>query len=240
MADGQAEYSAERGAAFSRASAGLTVSSLGIGVAGATNLAQHLDLRLFGDYTNLTHRYTRSRFQIALNVGLANAGAAVDFYPMARFPLRISPGFLYFNENRVTAELHAEPGATLTMNNVEYASDGSDPVHGTGRLYLGGAGFMATTGLGRIVSHTHKRFTFPFEAGVLFIPTPSAQFNLLGSVCDATRPSLCQPAAQFPAFEQNRIAQLATWNRRLGPFHIYPIVKGGVSYSFPLRRRAAY
>ena len=57
MADGQAEYSAERGAAFSRASAGLTVSSLGIGVAGATNLAQHLDLRLFGDYTNLTHRW---------------------------------------------------------------------------------------------------------------------------------------------------------------------------------------
>jgi hypothetical protein len=237
---GQTVYSARRGSAFSRLSTGLAVSSLGIGIQAATNLGPRSDLRGFGNYTNLTHRYTQSGFQIALNVGMANAGAMLDFYPLHRFPLRFSPGFLYLNQNRVAAELRARQNATFTINNVDYASDNTDPVHGTGRLLLGGSGLMLTTGLGRFVSHDHKRFTFPFEAGVAFINTPVAQFNLLGHVCDVNNPGFCQSAAQFPTFAQNLAAQLASWNRRVSPFHIYPILQGGFSYSFTLRRRGVY
>ena len=234
---GQAEYSAERGNSFSRIALGATVSSLGIGLQAATNAAPRLDLRLFGNYTNLTHNYTRSGFHIGLNVGMANAGVEADFYPVRRLPLRISPGFLYFNQNRVAARLHATPGATFTINNVDYASDDADPVYGTGRLRLGGGGFMATAGFGRIVSHTPKRFTFPFEAGVAFINRPIAEFNLLGEVCSESGTRFCEPAAQFPTFAANLAAQVASWNRRVAPFHIYPIVQGGVAYSFSLRRR---
>src|SRR5215469_7178287 len=166
---GQAEYSAERGGAFSRFASGITVSTLGIGVHAGTNLSPRVDLRLFGNYTNFTYGYTQSGFRISLNIGMGNAGAMADFYPLHRFPLRFSPGLLYFNDNRVAAQLHAEPGATFTINNVDYASDTADPVHGTGRLTLAGSGFMVTAGLGRIVSRTRKRFTFPFEGGVAFI-----------------------------------------------------------------------
>lgn len=233
---GQVEYSAERGMAFSRMVLGGTVSSLGTGVALGTNLGPRLDLRLFGNYTNLTHNFSNSGFRIALNVGMANTGAMVDFYPLHRFPLRLSPGFLYFNSNRVAANLRAEQFATFTLNNVDYASDPTNPVHGTGRLLLGGAGFMATTGLGHYVSHSRKRFTFPFEAGVVFINKPVAQFNLFGNVCDVNR-RFCQPAAQFPTFSTNLAAQVASWNKRVAPFHVYPILQGGVAYSFNLRRR---
>lgn len=234
---GQAEFSAERSQPFSRFATGFIVSSLGIGVHAGTNLGPRLDLRLFGNYTNLTHNYTQSGFHIGLNVGMANAGAMVDLYPLRRFPLRLSPGFLYTNQNRVAASLHAEQGATFTINNVDYASDDADPVHGTGRLILGGPGFMVTTGIGHMVSHNRKRFTFPFEAGVAFINKPTAQFNLLGHVCSVSDPTFCQPASQFPTFAENLAAQLASWNRRVAPFHIYPVFGGGVTYSFTLRRR---
>lgn len=234
----QAEYSGERGGAFSRFAAGATVSTLGIGVQAGTNLGPRLDLRLFGNYTNLTHRFTQSNFRVAVNVGMANAGAMVDFYPLRKFPLRVSPGYLYFNQNRVAASLHAEPDATFTINNVEYLSDNTDPVHGTGRLILGGSGFLATAGLGPMVSHTRKRFTFPFEIGVVFIRTPVAQFNLLGRVCSETITTFCEPAAQFPTFAENLAAQVKSWNDRVAPFHVYPIVQGGIAYTFSWRRRA--
>jgi hypothetical protein len=234
---GQAENSAERGNAFSRFATGLTVSSLGIGAQAGTNLGPRLDLRLFGNYTNVTHDFTRSGFHISLNVGMVNAGAMADFYPLHRFPLRLSPGFLYYNGDRLAADLHAGKGATLTLNNVDYASDPSDPVHGTGRLTLDGGGFLLTAGLGHFVSHTRKRLSFPFEAGVAFINKPVAQFNVFGHVCDVNNPSFCEPAAQFPTFSQNLAAQVASWNRTVAPFHIYPVFGGGVSYSFSLRPR---
>ena len=238
MGGGQAEYSAERGNAFSRFTVGAIASSLGIGVDVGTNLGQRMDLRVFGNYTNVNHNFRQSGFQVALNVGLANSGAMVDFYPLHRFPLRVSPGYLYFNQNRIAATLHARQNATFTINNVNYASDNANPVYGTGRLLLGGSGFMATAGFGHIVSHTHKAFTFPFEAGVAFINTPIAQFNLFGNVCTVSGPRVCEPAAQFPTFAENLAAQVATWNRRVAPYHIYPIIEGGAAYSFTIRRRS--
>lgn len=234
---GQAVYSAERGDAFSRFTLGATVSSLGTGAQLGTNAGPRMDVRLFGNYTNLTHAFTRSGFRIDLNIGMANAGAQADFYPFRRIPLRISPGFLCFNQNRIAAGVQAERGATFTINNVEYASESADPVHGTGRLLLGGSGLMVTAGYGRTVSRTRKRFTFPVEAGVVFIHTPVAQFSLLGHVCSVANPNICEPAAQFPGFATNLAAQVASWNRTVAPFHVYPILQGGVAYSFTLRRR---
>lgn len=237
---GQVEYDAERGQPFSRLLFGATVSTLGIGVQTGTNLGPRVDVRLFGNYTSINYNFTQSGFRIALNVGMANTGAKVDFYPLRRIPLRISPGYLYFNRNRVTAQLLAEPNATFTLNNVDYATANANPVHGTGRLLLGGNGLMATAGLGHYVSHTYKRLTFPFEGGVVFIRQPVAQFNLYGTVCNETLPHFCEPAAQFPTFATNLAAQVRSWNRRVAPFHIYPILVGGVAYSFNFPRRGGW
>ena len=234
-AGAQAQYDAVRDNPFSRVMLGFTVSSLGTGLSSATNLGPKIDLRVFGNYTNFTHHFTQSGFRIALNIGMANAGAKVDFYPLHRFPFRVSPGFLLFNGNRIAANLHAQRGATFTINNVEYASDDAHPVYGTGRLLLGGSGLMLTAGIGHFVSHTYKRLTFPFEAGVAFINTPSAQFNLFGNICSQTGVTFCQPAAQFPTFSTNLAAQLKSWNHTVAPFHIYPVIQGGIAYSFSLR-----
>lgn len=236
---GQVQYSATRGGAFSLASASLAVSTLGIGAEAGTNLGQRVDLRVFANYTNLTHRYTESGFRVALNIALANTGAKVDFYPLPRVPLRISPGLLLFNHNRVQGNIRAQRDATFTINNVDYASSNADPVYGAGRLLLGGSGVMLTTGLGHYVSRTRKRFTFPFEAGVAFINTPKAQFNFFGTVCSETDVPVCAPASQFPGFTANLVEQVASWNRRVSPFHLYPVLQGGVTYSFSLRRRGA-
>lgn len=210
------------------------ISPLGTGGQVATNLPWHMDARFIGNYTNFDWKLNESGFYVILNIGMANTGAFLDYYPWKS--LRFSPGYLYYNTNRVKADLTVQDvAATFTINNVTYATDPGNPIHGTGRLQLGGAGFMATTGWGHIVRRDEKHWSFPFEAGAAFINTPSVTFNLLGDVCNLPRTD-CRPAEQFPGFANNLNQQVASWNKRVSPFHIYPLLEGGVSYTFRFRR----
>lgn len=209
------------------------ISTFGTGASLATNLPYRIDLRAFGNYTNFDWKLTQSGFYIVVNIGMANTGVLADYYPWKS--LRISPGVLLYNTNRVQATLQAQTGATFTLNNVTYISDNANPVSGVGGLSLGGRGFMATTGWGHIVSRNEKHWNFPFEAGVAFINKPTIDFAFTGDVCQA-QGYLCEPVSSYPGFTSNLDAQLASWNKRVAPFHTYPLIQGGLSYTFRYRR----
>ncbi len=230
---GQVEPSAYADRYLTRLSLGGSVSTLGTGGSLATNLPYRIDLRFVGNFFDFNWKMTKSGFYVVVNTELANTGVLADYYPWKS--LRISPGFLYYNTDRIRGDVQAQPGATFTINNVNYASQDSNPVYGTGRLQLRGTGFMAMAGWGHYVSRSEKRWSYPFAAGVAFIDTPSATFSLQGNVCNAQGQD-CQPAATFPEFQSNLAAQVATWNNDVRPFHVYPIVEGGVTYTFSYRR----
>ena len=103
-----------------------------------------------------------------------------------------------------------------------------------GRLTLGGNGFLLTAGYGRMVSRTEKHFSFPFEAGVAFIDRPTVALNLVGQIC-AAQGINCQPAASYPGFANALATQTASWKKDAAPFHVYPVVQGGVAYTFRIR-----
>ena len=137
----------------------------------------------------------------------------------------------------MNASLKAQQNAVFTINNIDWYSDNADPVHGSGRLDLGGSGFQIAAGYGRITSHSEKRWTFPVEAGVAFINKPKASFSLAGQICNAGGTN-CQAAATYPGFADALAAQLVTWNKDVAPYHIFPIVEGGVAYTFNIRGRS--
>lgn len=231
----QAEPSAYRTERFTRIGLFLSASPLGIGEHLSTNLSPHMDMRIFGNrFSITTHRFSQNDFRIAVNMGFANVGAMADAYPFHK-PFRFSGGYLFYNGDRIRADLHANQDAVFTIDNIDWVSDNADPVRGTGRLTLGGSGFMLTTGYGRMISRSQKHFSFPFEAGVAFINTPRATLNLSGQIC-TTQGVNCQSAATYPGFADALAAQLVTWNQDAAPFHIYPIVQGGVAYTFRIRR----
>lgn len=231
----ETQPSAYRIERFTRASFFLSASSLGIGGQLSTNVSPHLDARLFGNRTSITtHHWSQEDFSIGVNVGFANVGAMADAYPF-HIPFRLSAGYLFYNGDRVRADLHAKQNAIFTINDIDWTSDNADPVRGSGLLTLGGRGFLLTTGYGRMVSRTEKHFSFPFEAGVAFIDRPTVTMNLGGQIC-TTQGINCQPAATYPGFADALATQVAEWNKNAAPFHIYPIVQGGVAYTFRIRR----
>lgn len=232
-AAGQVEPSAYRRRAFTRLTVYGDVSTLGTEAQIATNLSTHLDLRMIGGYLNLTHNFTQSNFNIRLNLEMPHAAAMMDYYPFHN-GFRISGGYLYYNSNRVRADLAAEPGATFTINDVEWTSSATDPVRGTGRLLLGGTGPALMTGWGHILSRSHRHLTFPVEGGVVFINSPAASLNFAGEICTAQQTN-CQQAATYPGFSSSLAAQVANWNKRVEPFHIFPVIEVGVAYTFRIR-----
>jgi hypothetical protein len=151
---GQSEPSAYSGGPFSRMTFGGTVSSLGVGIQAGTSLGQHFDVRGFGNYLNLNHSWTDSGFDLKLNIDYPNAGVKLDIYPLRRFPLRITPGYLFFNQNRIRVDYRAQPGTTFTLNHIDWRSDDADPVHGTGLVPVSGTGFMIMAGPGRSVARS--------------------------------------------------------------------------------------
>jgi len=230
---GQVEPAAYADRYLTRMSVSGTTSTLGTGFALATNLPYRIDARVFGNITAFNWKLTQSGFYIVVGIRMANTGAVADYYPWKS--LRFSPGFVFYNTDHVDASLQAGAGATFTLNNITYISDNANPVFGEGGIRLGGRGFVATTGWGHYVSRNEKRWHFPFEAGAAFINKPVITFALQGEVCQAQGYN-CVPAATFPGFETNLNEQLASWNKRVAPFHIYPIVQGGVTYTFRYRR----
>jgi hypothetical protein len=231
---GQVVPSASRGERFSRLTAISNASSLGTGGAIGTNFGHSMDIRGFANFFSFSYDFYQSGFNIALNIQMTNAGAQLDYYPFHR-KFRISPGYIFYNTNRVRADLAALPGASFTINGVDWYSDTNNPVTGTGRLLLNGSGFTVTGGYGHIVSRTRKHFTFPFEVGAAFIPAPTAQFFVYGDICTPQQ-TYCRAASDYPGFASNLAAQIASWNKRLEPFHVYPIIQGGVAYTFRIRK----
>ncbi len=230
---GQVEPAAFKERFLTRLGVASTGSTLGTGLSLTTNLPYRIDLRVFGNYTNFDWKQNQSGFYLVVNIAMSNLGAQADYYPWKS--LRFSPGVLVHNTDHINATLQAGDGATFTLNNVTYISDNAKPIFGVGGIKLGGTGFMATSGWGHYVSRNEKRWHFPFEAGAAFISQPTINFALKGDVCTA-QGFECASVTTYPGLRSNLNAQLASWNKRAAPFHIYPIVQFGLSYTFRYRR----
>ena len=147
-----------------------------------------------------THHWSQEDFSIAVNAGFANVGAMADSYPFHK-AFRLSAGYLFYNGDRVRADLHAKQDSVFTINDVDWISDSADPVHGIGRLHAwwerGTAyGWFRQDGfaLRRGTSLSRLRLARP-----LSIHPRVVTMNLEGSIC-AAQGINCRPAASFSRF----------------------------------------
>ncbi|MGD0632459.1 MAG: hypothetical protein ABR987_24305 [Terracidiphilus sp.] len=231
---------------FTRIGVGVGISTLGVRLQAATNLGNHIALRGSGNFFNYSANFTSNGIAATAKLSLSTAGVAVDFFPF-KFPFRLSPGLLFYNGNQLTATTDVAAGTSFTLNGTKYysantnAATGAVPVTGTGTLGLNTTkpAFTITTGIGNMVP-SKGHWSFPFEIGVAFIGAPSVKVNLGGWACYDQAQTQCADLsnANNPitvAIQSNLMAQETKWNSDLNPLKTYPIVSGGVSYSFHLR-----
>jgi hypothetical protein len=232
---------------LSRISIGADVSPLGFGIKSAVVLTEILDGRLD---TNLffynTGRFETSGVNVNANFHLASMAAKLDWYPHNSI-WRLSPGLMFFNGNRLSANLRMNGGSSFGVNGTTYYSANPNPVTGatplTGNVAVGlnsrKPEFTVSGGWGRFVPHSHRHWSFPSEFGVVFMGAPSLNVALSGWACTDNTQTVCSNIADPTnpvsiQFNQNLQSALTKWRRDLGKVQIYPIFSYSFMYSFDM------
>ncbi len=222
---------------LSRIALGVGFSPLGIGFQAATNINSHFNVRGTGNFLNYTRNNIKTEgFDVTAKLNLASAGASVDFYPF-HAGFRLSPGILFYNQNKVDAVFIAAAGTSFTLNNhTYYSAGGSSAVQGLGTFGLGNGSqaFTMTTGWGNVIPASGRHISFPFEVGVAFTKDPTVSLNLSGVVCDAQGKN-CVNVATDATAQADLAAQVKKYQNDFNQLKTYPIVSFGVAYNFRIR-----
>jgi hypothetical protein len=223
---------------FSRLALGAGFSPLGVNMQAATNVNKYLNLRGSGNVLNYSiSNVNVDGFNVSGSLNLASAGASLDFYPMPHSGLRVSPGLLFYNANGASATFTVPQGSSFTVNKVTYYAWNFAPVSGTGSfgLHTTNPAFTITTGWGNMIPRHDSHLSFPVEVGVALIGAPTVNVILnAGQVCNAQGQN-CINVATYAPLQSNLQAQINKYKSNLDPLKTYPIVSGGVAYSFNLR-----
>lgn len=227
---------------FSRIGFGFALSPLGIGVDAATVLTQYIDARLSGNFFAFNSgRIEVDGFNVYAGLHLASSGVSLDLYPF-NAPIRLSGGLLVYNDNHASGTMRIAAGSSFTMNGTTFYAGG-----GTTTPPLTGSAALAfhsirpapalTFGFGKFVPHSERHWSFPSEFGVAFTGAPSINVAMAGTVCTDPKLTMCANVADTSnpisaEFNTALQAKLASWRRSLGRVDIFPIISGGVMYSF--------
>jgi hypothetical protein len=214
------------------------ISTTGVNLQAATNLNRYMNVRATGNYFNYSvNNITTNGFTVAAKLNFASAGASVDFYPFPSHGFRLSPGVLFYNQNAATATFAVAGGTSFSLNNTTYYASSTNPVLGSGGLGLHSQNpaFTMTTGWGNMIPRKGGHWSFPFEIGAAFTGAPTLNIALTsGQICDAQGQN-CVAVATNSSVQTNLAAQVAKYTSDLNPLKIYPIVSGGLAYSFRTR-----
>jgi hypothetical protein len=226
---------------FSRISIGVGISPLGIGVNAATVLSEFFDARLSGNFFAFNNgRLEVDGFNVYAGLHLASSAASLDFYPF-NTPIRLSAGLLFYNVDHASGTIRIAPGASFTLNGDTFYAGGATTPPLTGNAALGFHSIRPaptlTFGFGKFVPRSNRHWSFPSEFGVAFTGAPSVDVAMAGTVCSNSALTACSNVADTSnavgaEFNTALDAKLTSWRRSLKKVQIFPILAGGVNYSF--------
>jgi hypothetical protein len=209
-----------------------------------------VNLRASGNMFRYSTNFTTNGFNANAKLSLASAGLAGDIYPF-HTGFRVSPGLLWYNQNRLTANSTVAGGSSFTLNGDTFysananAATGATPLNANAALGLNTTrpAFTITTGWGNTIPRNGGHWSFPFEAGVALTGPPSLNANLTGWACYDQAQTQCTNVASTTdpialQIQGDLTAQIAKWKSNVQPLKTYPIVSAGAAYSFGVRNGA--
>ncbi len=214
---------------FSSLAIGLTGGIAGIGVQVATPLATKINLRGGFSFLNYNPTIVEDGIPIDGAIKFRSAFAGVDLYPF-RNTFHITPGMTLFNGNKALATTNIAGGSNFEINDTNYTSDLTDPVHGVfdmtfGRRYAP----SLTVGFGNMLRRD-SHWSIPVDFGFQYIGTPKFTLSMQGTVCDPT--DGCNTIASDPDTQSNLAQEQTQINHDIAPLKFYPILSIGVAYRF--------
>lgn len=215
--------------AFSMWAVGTTFGSGGLGFQLATPLRTKMNLRFGASAFNYSPTIVESGIPIDGAIRLRSANASVDIYPY-RGSFHISPGVTLYNGSGMTAATFIAGGNHFSINDVDYQSDVTDPVHGWFDVRMGNKFAPSfTMGWGNMLKRS-TNWTMQTDFGVQYVGTPKFTLLMNGSVC--TPVDGCTRIQDDPESMANLAQQQRDVNEAIQPLRFYPILTTSIGYRF--------
>lgn len=208
-------------------------STLGLGVDAAVRLHRRLNARVGLNRFSYSRHFedTDSNITYTGTLSLQSVAAYLDWFPFGG-GFHISPGLTISNRNEVGLNATIPAGETVSVDDVDYLSTASNPIRTVGAITVASTRPVISLGWGNLVPRT-RRFSVPFELGVVFQGTPTGRLNFTGTAC-ALNGQNCRDMATDPTIlghVRNEEARLND-DLGLGALRFYPVLSLGVAFRF--------
>ena len=210
---------------------GLRVSGLlGIGLEGAVEVTRKSNVRLGFNFFNYSFTESKDGIGYDSELHLRSGNLLYDWFPLGN-GFHLSGGLLY-NRNVIKANPSVPAGETFTLGGVPYVSQPTNPILGSGELYMGNkAAPMGLVGWGNLIPRSGRHLSWNFEIGAAFVGAPRSSLVLSGGACVPSTP-LCVDTAYDPIILTNIAAEEKQINNGLSFLKVLPVVSAEIGYRF--------
>jgi hypothetical protein len=222
--------SAQEFGPHSKVGVALKVSTLGMGVDAAFPLSERTNIRVGVNAFTFNKNFDDDGIALAAALKLRSFNAYLDWFAFGG-GFHISPGVMLYNGNRVNALATVPAGESFDLGDEELFSSAANPVTGTATIGFQKVAPLLLIGWGNILPRANRRWSIPFELGVVYSRAPTTSLELGGMVCDRNGVN-CRSLASDPGLQADMAEQELSMDSDLSPLKIIPVLSIGFSYKF--------
>jgi hypothetical protein len=204
---------------------------LGIGADIAVPVHEKVNVRGGFNVFSLSRDFDNDGITLAAQLKLRSVSAHLDWFPFGN-GFHLSPGVMLYNGNEVNADASVPAGDAFDLGDESLISDPSNPVAGTSVVSFDRkVAPSLRVGWGNIVPRGGRRWSIPFELGVVFSSAPTAAFSLAGSLCESSGTN-CRNIATDPELQTDVQNEQDQINDDLTALKVIPVISLGFSVKF--------
>lgn len=224
---------AQSGASEGKVGAAVKVSTLGIGFDAAARVVSKVNIRAGANFFNYSRDFedTDDNITYVGELKLQSVHATLDWFPFGG-GFHISPSLIIRNNNKVTLSSTIPGGKKISIDDTDYVSNAANPIKAAGLVTFEKTRPAIMIGWGNIIP-TSRRWSVPFEIGVIFQGSPSATLGFTGSACNVNGTN-CRDIASDTTIQAEVRAQQDELNRELKEplLRYYPVLSLGFGFRF--------
>jgi hypothetical protein len=213
-----------------RIAVGGKVSTLGIGVEGATAVTARSNVRYGFNFFNYDRVFHKRGITYDGQLELRSLQITYDQYLFSGF--HVSPGLLAYNGTKIDATASVPAGQSFSLGGATYFSGQTNPINGTADMTVRKSAPMVLFGFGNVLPRSGRHLGFNVDTGVVFQGSPTTTLNLGGNACFVSPTIGCVNAATDPNVQNSVHAEQAKLNGDLEPFKYYPVLSFEVSWKW--------
>ena len=207
------------------------VSTLGVGVDVATPVSNHANFRVGFNAFGLSHDFDSDGLTLAAHVKMRSLVTQFDWYPF-NGGFHLSPGLMLYNGIGIEATMTAPTSQTFSLGDETLVSNPANPLNGNAAIKYQRVAPTIALGWGNLIPrNTSRRWSIPFELGLVYTRAPAATLSLKGSACRPNGTN-CRDLAADSGLQNDIATQQGSINKDLEPLKIYPVLSIGFSHTF--------